>query len=146
MGLYLNSGFKGFEFSLNSEICIDKSEVISLLNRIINTSQRYICITRPRRFGKTFTAEMLSAYYSKGVDSSFLFDNLKIAKSDSYKNNLNKYNTIFIDMQQFLSNADKDVSKMLSNLESEIKNELRALFPEQEIAEDRKLNQILSDI
>lgn len=146
MGLYFNSGFKCFEFSLNSEIFIDKSEVISLLNRIINTSQCFICITRPRRFGKSFTAEMLSAYYSKGVDSSFLFDNLKIAKSDSYKNHLNKYNTIFIDMQQFLSNADKDVSKMLSNLESEIKNELRALYPEQEIAEERKLNQILSDI
>lgn len=102
MGLYFNSGFKCFEFSLNSEIFIDKSEVISLLNRIINASQCFICITRPRRFGKSFTAEMLSAYYSKGVDSSFLFDNLKIAKSDSYKNHLNKYNTIFIDMQQFL--------------------------------------------
>ena len=146
MGSYLNKGFSDFEFSLNSEIYIDKSEVISLLNRFVNTRQRYICISRPRRFGKSFTAEMLSAYYSKGVDSSFLFDNLSISKSDSYKKHLNKYNTIFIDMQQFLSNADKDVSKMLSNLESEIKNELRTLYPEQEISEERKLNQILSDI
>lgn len=146
MGSYLNTGFRAFEFSLNSEIYIDKSEVISLLNRFVNTRQRYICISRPRRFGKSFTAEMLSAYYSKGVDSSFLFNNLRISKSDSYKKHLNKYNTIFIDMQQFLSNADKDVSKMLSNLESEIKNELRTLYPEQEISEERKLNQILSDI
>ncbi len=146
MGSYLNTGFSGFEFSLNSEIYIDKSEVISLLNRLINTRQRYICISRPRRFGKSFTAEMLSAYYSKGVDSSFLFDNLRIAQADSYKSHLNRYNTIFIDMQQFLSNADKDVSKMLSTLESEIKNELRKLYPEQTISEDRKLNQILSDI
>ena len=146
MGSYLNTGFRAFELSLNSEIYIDKSEIISLLNRFLNTRQRYICISRPRRFGKSLTAEMLSAYYSKGVDSSFLFDNLRISKFDSYKKHLNKYNTIFIDMQQFLSNADKDVSKMLSNLESEIKNELRSLYPEQEISEERKLNQILSDI
>ncbi|SKA61657.1 Predicted AAA-ATPase [Succinivibrio dextrinosolvens DSM 3072] len=146
MGSYLNTGFRAFEFSLNSEIYIDKSEIISLLNRFLNTRQRYICISRPRRFGKSFTAEMLSAYYSKGVDSSFLFDNLRISKSDSYKKHLNKYNTIFIDMQQFLTNADKDVSKMLSNLESEIKNELKTLYPEQDISEERKLNQILSDI
>ena len=127
MGSYLNTGFRAFEFSLNSEIYIDKSEIISLLNRFLNTRQRYICISRPRRFGKSFTAEMLSAYYSKGVDSSFLFDNLRISKSDFYKKHLNKYNTIFIDMQQFLSNADKDVSKMLSNLEFEIKKELMCL-------------------
>ena len=146
MGSYLNTGFRAFEFSLNSEIYIDKSEIISLLNRFLNTRQRYICISRPRRFGKSFTAEMLSAYYSKGVDSSFLFDNLRISKSDFYKKHLNKYNTIFIDMQQFLSNADKDVSKMLSNLESEIKKELKTLYPEQEISEERQLNQILSDI
>lgn len=89
---------------------------------------------------------MLCAYYSKGIDSSLLFDKLNISHYDSYKKHLNQYHTIFINMQQFLSNADLNVEKMLQDIESEIKNELRPAFPDTKISDERKLNLVLSDI
>ena len=146
MGSYLNTGFEKFEESLNARLYVDKSELIDILNSNIKTPQKYICISRPRRFGKTVTANMLCAYYSKNTDSSFLFDNLKISQYGSYKTHLNQYNTIFINMHQFFSNAQLNVEKMLSDIESEIKNELRQAFPHIEISDERKLNLVLSDI
>ena len=146
MGSYLNTGFEKFEESLNARLYVDKSELIGILNSNIKTPQKYICISRPRRFGKSVTANMLCAYYSKDTDSSFLFDNLKISHDGSYKTHLNQYNTIFINMQQFFINADLNVEKMLSDIESEIKNELRQAFPHIEISDERKLNLVLSDI
>ena len=89
---------------------------------------------------------MLCAYYSKGIDSSLLFDKLNISHYDSYKKHLNQYHTIFINMQQFLINADLNVEKMLQDIESEIKNELRPAFPDTKISDERKLNLVLSDI
>lgn len=146
MGSYLNTGFEKFEESLNARLYVDKSELIDILNNNIKTPQKYICISRPRRFGKSVTANMLCAYYSKDTDSSFLFDNLKISHDGSYKTHLNQYNTIFINMQQFFSNAELNVEKMLFDIESEIKNELRQAFPHIEISDERKLNLVLSDI
>ncbi len=73
MGCYLNRGFDGFMESLNDEIYVDKTEIIGILNGYIGTRHNFICITRPRRFGKSVTAEMLCAYYSQGVDSAPLF-------------------------------------------------------------------------
>ena len=146
MGSYLNTGFDNFKRICSSKIYVDKTELISVLNDYVETEQRFFCISRPRRFGKSVTANMLCAYYSKDTDSSFLFDNLKISHDDSYKTHLNQYNTIFINMQQFFSNADLNVEKMLSDIESEIKNELRHAFPHIEISDERKLNLVLSDI
>lgn len=83
MGMYLNPKNTGFQMALNSEIYIDKSEIIKQTNKIINTVQRFVCVSRPRRFGKSMTAEMLAAYYSRGCNSRELFSGLKIAKADS---------------------------------------------------------------
>ena len=69
MGIYLNPGNRSFQMSLNSKIYIDKSGLISYTNSVINTEQRYVCVSRPRRFGKSVTAQMLTAYYGKGCDS-----------------------------------------------------------------------------
>ena len=66
MGIYLNPGNRSFQMSLNSKIYIDKSGLISYTNSVINTEQRYVCVSRPRRFGKSVTAQMLTAYYGKG--------------------------------------------------------------------------------
>lgn len=71
MGAYLNTGFSKFQEILNAKIYVDKSDLISTLNGCVKTPQKYVCIGRPRRFGKSFTACMLCAYYSKGIDSSF---------------------------------------------------------------------------
>ena len=70
MGEYLNPSNKGFTQSIQSEIYVDKSEIIAHTNKVLDTEQRYICISRPRRFGKTMTAKMLTAYYSRGCKSN----------------------------------------------------------------------------
>ena len=69
MGRYLNAGNENFQKSVNSEIYIDKTGLIAYTNRVINTLQGYLCISRPRRFGKSMAANMLTAYYSRGCDS-----------------------------------------------------------------------------
>ena len=77
MGIYLNPDNTDFQESLNSEIYVDKSELINLTNSVIRTQQKYVCISRPRRFGKYVTANMLTAYYSRGCDSKECFLHLK---------------------------------------------------------------------
>lgn len=84
MGIYLNPGNHSFQISLNSKIYVDKSHLISYTNSVINTAQRFVCVSRPRRFGKSVTAEMLAAYYGKGADSHSQFCNLEISKDKSY--------------------------------------------------------------
>jgi len=101
VGVYLNPSNIGFEYSLRSEIYVDKTGVIGYANRFLMTQQRYICVSRPRRFGKTMAAEMLAAYYSKGCDSSRLFLGLSVAKDGSYLQNLNKFNVAFLNIQGF---------------------------------------------
>ena len=83
MGIYLNPGSDMFQQSLNSMIFVDKSDIIAELNKIINTNEKYICISRPRRFGKSMTMNMVSAYYDRTVESS-LFARTKISKTDNY--------------------------------------------------------------
>jgi predicted AAA+ superfamily ATPase len=98
MNAYLNPGNMPFFMARNSEIYIDKSGLLARLNRLINTKQRFVCVSRPRRFGKTMAAEMLAAYYSRGCDSAELFRDLRIAHDASYEAHLNRYNTIFINI------------------------------------------------
>ena len=98
MAIYLNTNkpLENYKNLYNSKYFVDKSLIISRLNELINTSDKYICITRPRRFGKSSVIDMLGAYYSKSVDSKDIFDNLKISTSISYNEHLNKYNVINI--------------------------------------------------
>ena len=80
MSSYLNPGNKGFQESLNSQIYIDKTGLIEKTNAVLNTRQKFLCVSRPRRFGKSMAADMLAAYYERGEDSSALFDSLEISK------------------------------------------------------------------
>ena len=84
MGIYLNRGNELFLQAVNSEIYVDKSELISYTNRILRTQQKYVCISRPRRFGKSMAVDMLVAYYSRGCDSKKLFQKLKIAQNETF--------------------------------------------------------------
>lgn len=119
MGIYLNPENRSFQISLNSKIYIDKSRLISYTNSGINTSQRFICVSRPRRFGKSVTAEMLAAYYGRNIDSGLQFCNLSIAGDETYREHLNRYNVIFLNIQQFLSLVH-DVAQMTSLIGSYI--------------------------
>ena len=99
--MYLNPGNSGFEEIRNSPY-VDKSGLISLINATIGTKQKLTCVSRPRRFGKSFAAQMLCAYYDKTCDSSLLFDDLAIAADEryngSYRQHLNRYDVIYLDM------------------------------------------------
>ncbi|MBO5277890.1 MAG: AAA family ATPase [Lachnospiraceae bacterium] len=99
---YLNTDvpYMTYKEAVNSEIYVDKSLMIEKISRVFRTNGKYICITRPRRFGKTINASMLGAYYTEGIDSGSLFDNLKIAQTADYLKNKNKYNVIYIDLSR----------------------------------------------
>ena len=84
MGIFVNPGNASFIEALNSEIYVDKSGLISVTNKRINTKQKYICVSRPRRFGKSLNLGMLAAYYGKGSGSSELFDKLVISGTEGY--------------------------------------------------------------
>ena len=129
MGDYLNPSNDGFEESINSKIYVDKTGLISYTNKIIRTQQKYICISRPRRFGKTMAANMLTAYYSSGCNSDGLFAGFSISRDSSYKKHLNKYHVIFLNIQHFLSEGD-NVKAMIKEIEKDIFEEALEAHPE----------------
>ena len=90
MGIYLNPENVDFQEVLNSKIYVDKSELIQYTNSVLRTTQKYICVSRPRRFGKSMAANMLTAYYSRGCDSRGLFQGLKIATHPDFEKYLNQ--------------------------------------------------------
>ena len=106
MGIYLNPDNMDFQMALNSEIYVDKSELIKQTNAQIYTEQRFICVSRPRRFGKSMTANMLVAYYSRGCDSKEMFIKYKISADPCFEKHLNKYNVIHINMLDFVSKGN----------------------------------------
>lgn len=124
MGIYLNPGNTLFKEALNSMIYVDKSPLISYTNRVLNTKQKNLCVSRPRRFGKSMAADMLTAYYSCGCDSAALFFGLKIEEDSSCKNHLNQHNVIRLDVQRFiLNNAHLDI--FTDKIQARVIQELR---------------------
>ena len=123
---YLNTniGYENYQKLLNTKFFVDKTDIIDKLNKHINTTNGYICITRPRRFGKSSVADMLAAYYTKNIDSSNLFNDLNISKSESYRKNLNSHNTIKIDFSKLpdeILTYEDYIGSIKSILEYEIK-------------------------
>ncbi len=104
MGTYLNPGNSGFIEMLKSDY-VDKTGLISIINSTIGTKKKLTCISRPRRFGKSYAAQMLCAYYDKTCDSHELFSKYTISKDKSYANNLNKYDVIYLDMTHIIGEA-----------------------------------------
>lgn len=115
MGIYLNPPADAFEAILREKIYVDKSGLISYANSVLNSSRMLTCFSRPRRFGKSYATKMLAAYYSKGANSDSLFQGLEISNTDTYRNYLNKYNVLFLDIAWFISianNIEKTVTEM----------------------------------
>ena len=86
MAIYLNTdaALENYKKLRKSAYFIDKSMILHKLNKLIDTSDCYVCITKPRRFGKSSIINMLGAYYTKGYNSKDIFDKLNISKSGSY--------------------------------------------------------------
>ena len=122
MGVYLNPGNEGFKTAIHSEIYVDKTGLIKYTNKYLDTEQRFLCVSRPRRFGKSMALRMLAAYYSCSCDSRALFDGREIEKYPSFEQHLNRYDVIFLNMQQFLIRAKKQDAT--DYLEQEVLGEL----------------------
>ena len=101
MGVYINTGNAGFQSARNGEY-VDKSGLVAVVNRTLFTEQRFSCVTRCRRFGKSMAAKMLNAYYDRSCDSRSLFADLKIADDPSFEKHLNKYPVICLDVASFV--------------------------------------------
>ena len=122
MGIYLNPGNEGFREAVRSRIYVDKTGLIACMNELLGTLEKYICVSRPRRFGKTMALQMLTAYYSRGCDSEELFGEFRIAGDPSFRKHLNRYDVIYLNMQQFLIEAEP--GKVTDYLEQEVCGEL----------------------
>ena len=99
MGRFVNPENSAFQVALNSEIYVDKTGLIKYTNKVLNTKQAFICCSRPRRFGKSMAADMLTAYYSKGCDSEKMFDGLAVSRDDGFRKHLNRHDVIHFDVQ-----------------------------------------------
>ena len=140
MGIYLNPGYENFQETLRQRIYVDKTMMIAAINEIMDHGNKYICISRPRRFGKTIAGNMLNAYYSKGCDARELFAPYRIAQEPCFEEKLNRYNVIKIDMNSEYQNTTDKVH-LISRLTREIKREMQEQFPDVSLEEDDSLAQ-----
>ena len=145
MGIYLNPGNDLFQEALNSEIYIDKSMLISYTNKKIRTKDKNLCVSRPRRFGKSMAADMLVAYYSRGCDSKEQFENLKIAKNPDFEKHLNQYNVIHLNMQNFLSKT-QTIEQMIALITKAVGRDLLRAYPDVDYLDKTILTFMLDDI
>lgn len=127
MGIYVNIGNAGFQSARNSEY-VDKSGLIAVVNATLNTEQRFSCVTRSRRFGKSMAAKMLYAYYDQSCDSRELFADLEIAKDPSFERNLNKYPVLYLDMTSFVTRYHDD--DIVGHVNSELTEDISSVFPQ----------------
>mgnify|MGYP002527761332 FL=1 len=145
MGIYLNPGNIDFQRAINSEIYVDKSQLIEYTNKKLFTEQQFICVSRPRRFGKSMAANMLTAYYSRGCNSEEMFKNLKISKAGTFKKHLNRYNVIHINMVNFLSES-QNMDEMIEFIEEDLIDELKNEYPDIRYPKRQNLIKIIAAI
>ena len=129
MGRFLNPDNSAFQVALNSEIYVDKTGLLEYTNRVMGTKQGYICNSRPRRFGKSITADMLTAYYSRGCSSREMFEKLNIGKSTDFLEHLNRYDVIHLDIQWFLATVNS-VDEVINFITDSVLVELRESYPD----------------
>lgn len=134
MTKYIDVDNEAFMISKSFKYYQDQSLLIAQLNELIDQENRFLCVTRPRRFGKSMAFNMLNAYYSKSCDSKELFENLAIAKNASYSQHLNQYHVIRIDFNSVITNyrshQNEDPQRSLIDfLDAELLQEFKELFP-----------------
>ena len=145
MGIYINPGNENFKRDLKSKIFVDKSLIFEKFNRLINTDNNFICVSRPRRFGKTRVEKMMVAYFSKGCDSKKLFSKLAIAKKAVFGKNLNKFNVLAIDFGAIFSESENP-DNVMEYLKSELVEDFRNEFPDIEFSEKDPVAKMIKQI
>lgn len=135
MGIYLNPGNEIFQEISRQPIYVDKSGIISVLNEIMERGNKYMCVSRPRRFGKTVVGNLISSFYSRGCDSHALFDGSIISKSEDYEKYLNKLNVIKLDIN-YEFQTEKDKENLIDRIEKKVSLELKSAYPQADVDEN----------
>lgn len=135
MGMFVNPNAAAFQCAVNSEVYIDKTGLLEYTNKVLGTNARFICNSRPRRFGKSVTVDMLTAYYSKGCDTEKMFSGLEISKCPDFYEHLNKYDVIHFDVQWCCISAGSS-ENLISYITNIVVSELRETYPEVNLVEN----------
>ncbi len=126
MGNYLHKGNDGFA-SLRNSTFVDKSMLIEEVNSAMMTENRFLCVTRARRFGKSVAVKMLNAYYDRSCDSRKLFENLEISRAEDFERHLNRYPVLYLDMTDFVTKYGRD-EHIVEYVKRDICDELTSLY------------------
>ena len=142
MGTYFNPNNESFQCDKRSEIYIDKTGLLAFLNKKIGTNAKYISVSHARRFGKSHAAGMIDAYYSLGSDSEELFSDTEIAEKDSFKEYLNKYNVIHLDISSIFDFHKED---LIEEIHRRISREIKEIYGDK-LDYDNDLYLLINDI
>ncbi|OON99947.1 MAG: hypothetical protein ATN35_09985 [Epulopiscium sp. Nele67-Bin004] len=128
--MYLNTqqGFESFKERLSSKIFVDKSMILQILNERVCTDDKYICVTRPRRFGKSQITYLIESYYSKAIDSKKLFEQLKIGSDKNFEKYVNKYNVIKLDFSDL--GDENSYEKYVGHIKANLIYDLEQHYPQ----------------
>lgn len=145
MGMFVNPDNSAFQTTLNARIYVDKSGLIRYTNSVLASTDAFICNSRPRRFGKSITANMLTAYYSRGCNSEEMFSGLEISKAEDFKRHLNQYDVIHLDIQWCIEPAGGP-EHVVSYISEKTIAELREYYQDVPMKETKSLPEALSQI
>lgn len=147
MGAYLNSQtpYTLYQSESRSPYFVDKTMLLQELFPYVAAGNRHLCVTRPRRFGKTIAANMISSFFQKGIDSGELFDRLKISEADDCQKYKNKYNVIRIDFSKMPRNCES-YRQYIERVEELLISDLREAYPDAKTSETDAIGDILEEI
>lgn len=147
MGTYLNSitAYTLYKSESLSPYFVDKTLMLRELFPYVSAGNRHICITRPRRFGKTIMANMISSFFQKASDSSDVFDSLAISQVDDYRRYKNQYNVIRIDFSKMPRNCDS-YTQYIERIEALLIEDVKEAYPQVKINEADAVGDILESV
>ena len=147
MGTYLNSitPYTLYKSESLSPYFVDKTLMLRELFPYVSAGNRHICITRPRRFGKTIMANMISSFFQKASDSSDVFDSLTISQVDDYRKYKNQYNVIRIDFSKMPRNCDS-YTQYIERIEALLIDDVKEAYPQVKINEADAVGDILESV
>ncbi|MBO5752476.1 MAG: AAA family ATPase, partial [Proteobacteria bacterium] len=129
MGIYVNPSEALLKMAVHSRVYVDKSMILHELNQVLNTEDRFVCVARPRRFGKSMAGNMIAAYYGKKANSRPILKKLKIAQTSDFETYLNAFNVIHIDVNGIYSNSSRN-EDIVPLFTAKVRRELKLEFPE----------------
>lgn len=144
MGYYLNSSkmFSLYESEVRKPYFVDKSKILNELVPLVEQGNNHICITRPRRFGKSVMAAMIGAFFSRGCESGEIFDSLNIADNVNYHSHLNQHDVIYIDFSE-AANISRNYNDFITRIEKILSRDLHKAFRNVDFWENASLTEKL---